>query len=337
MKPDITSQQTSDFVIKALSQLPASFRFQILEECPITNAFRDQKISLKSRKKTWYFDVAVKQIHRTSSFNVLLTHAAENTLLICNKLSDHLADFAEQHQINFIDEAGNARVFRHDLTLFISGNKLKPAAPNLVKQKLTFGTAKLIFVLLVDNSALQYSYRKLAKLANISLGMVSKAMSFLESGGYIYRTQSRYGFSNVNTLAALWLSEFSTTLRPKLKGLMLSINQSPNEISLSPLDVWGGEMAGAQLTQNLQPEQLQLFTFQPIQAVIHQLKAKVDAQGNLWLVPAFWGQDLQLTPYAKALLSAAELIASNDSRNYEIASQINHDYLHIDAFPQHRL
>ncbi|UYI47689.1 type IV toxin-antitoxin system AbiEi family antitoxin [Vibrio natriegens] len=88
----------------------------------------------------------------------------------------------------------------------------------------------------------------------------------------------------------------------------------------------------------LQPYELQLFTFEPLQKKLALLKAaKPDPAGRLWLVPAFWGKGLDINIKAKALLAVAELLASSDSRNKEVAELINEQYLHLKTLPETRV
>ncbi|WP_219722521.1 type IV toxin-antitoxin system AbiEi family antitoxin [Salinivibrio kushneri] len=55
------------------------------------------------------------------------------------------------------------------------------------------------------------------------------------------------------------------------------------------------------------------------------------------MVPAFWGKALDININAKALLAVAELLASRDSRNKEVAERINEQYLHLKTLPEPRV
>jgi hypothetical protein len=92
-------------------------------------------------------------------------------------------------------------------------------------------------------------------------------------------------------------------------------------------DFWGGEAAAEKLTQYLHPQELQLFTRQPLQKKLAQLKCRPNPEGLLWLVPAFWGAKLAWSETSQALLAVAELEASKDSRNIEVARMIHEQYL----------
>lgn len=96
----------------------------------------------------------------------------------------------------------------------------------------------------------------------------------------------------------------------------------------------GGEVAASKLTDYLTPEHALLYTRLPLQQKIREYRARPDERGNLTLATPFWGELLEITPFALALLSTAELLTSNDSRNQEVAEIINDQYLHLKQLPQ---
>ncbi|MCE9679188.1 hypothetical protein LZP69_08375 [Shewanella sp. AS1] len=297
------------------------------------HCFNDAEVILKARDKTYHFDVEIKHIHRKESLAALLPFVRPDTLLICNRLSPFLADFCSEHSINFIDNAGNARVTYKEFNLWVEGKRpLKSFSSNSPQAKPGVGFMKLLFALLVKDETLHLPYRDIANLANISLGMVSKGVQYLVAEKLISQGSSRDVLDQA-ALYRLWFEYYRTVLRPKLGGIKLDAPSDWRDIPLNQRDCWGGEVAADELTQYLQPYELQLFTFEPLQKKLAQLKAKPNTTGKLWLVPAFWGQELQINNKAKALLAIAELLASNDSRNREVAGQINEQYLHLKTFP----
>lgn len=338
----------SEQLIAALEQLPDSFQYKVVGESFSNEAFpnenrskerfHDASVEITNHSGEWRFNVEVKHVHRKDTLSNLKQHTKPNTLLICNPLSKLLASYCEQHNINFIDAAGNARIQNQNLTVWITGCTLPQSTlnQNNPTSTLTPGTAKLIFALLADEALLNRPFRELSKLANISLGMVSKGMAYLSNHRHLYQSTQPgkpRKLTDKQALASLWIQQYPHVLRPKLGGIQLSLSQSWQSLPVEPHDYWGGEVAAAQLTEYLQPEKLQLFSFEPLQKMIGKLSAKPDAQGGLWLVSPFWGQSLSINRDTIALLSVAELLASGDSRNIETARMINEQYLHLTTFP----
>ncbi len=332
---EICVNKEATLLMLAMDNLPPHIQGEsIFDQKPDDQLYSDAEVTLTAHGKRYQFDVEIKHIHRKESLIPLLDSARPDTLLVCNRLSTFLANFCSCNAINFIDEAGNARVNCNGLNLWVEGrNSLVSSSKYQGKPGLGF--MKLLFVLLVQDEVLHLPFRIIADMANISLGMVSKGFQYLSSEKLVSMGNSRR-ILDKEALYLLWIEHYRTVLRPKLGGIKLN---APHDWRLLPVasdDVWGGEVAADELTRYLQPYEFLLFTFEPLQKKIASLKAKPDPVGRLWLVPAFWGKDLSVNTKARALLAVAELLASNDSRNYEVAKIINEQYLHFKTLPEAR-
>jgi hypothetical protein len=318
----------------ALGNLPSHIYCQLRDDTKLhtrtDRPFTDASLHLQVGGEHYEFDIEVKLVRRKETLRQLIPYASPNRLLICNHLTPFLADFCVEHKLNFIDEAGNARVNCMGLNLWIDGKSPQQQLFNSHKMntanKPSIGVVKLLFPILAHPHLLQYSFREIAELAGVSLGMVSKGLDYLESEKLISMGSKRRILDEA-ALYRLWIEYYRTTLRPKLGGIRLDLTSSWQQIALESSDYWGGEVAADELTHYLEPFELQLFTFSPIQRKIAALKVRPHPNGRLWLVPAFWGKTLDINTKAKALLATAELHASNDSRNIEVAQQIYEKYL----------
>lgn len=330
MKPE------SDLLAQALSNLPPHFLPQGDHHPPHTDHNNETTITLGADDQRLQFEVVIKIIHRKESLAALLPTAHPQRLLVCNPLTDFLADYCTEHLINFIDTAGNARINAPGLTLWITGKQLQNQSTGTTTDtgaRMSIGTMKLLFVLLTHPEIRDAPYRELNVLAGISLGMVSKGYTYLKKEGYVRASGKHHRFMNEEELSIQWLRDYRTVLRPKLGGIQLTAPQQWRDIPLLKRDVWGGEVAADQLTNYLQPEQWQLFTSERLQQRIAQLGLRPTNHGTLWLVPAFWGEELQIDEKAQALLAVAELLTNGDSRNIEAAEIINEQYLHLKTLP----
>lgn len=321
----------SALAVNALALLPAHIKADFVQnESEVHERFTDGELCLTISGDEYHFYVAVKTVHRKESLSSLFADAAPNTLLICNRLTPYLADICMENGVNFIDSAGNVRINNGALHIWIESQQTRQSQKdfNLAgkSNKLGEGAAKLLFVLLSKPDALHLSYREIAEYANISLGMVSKGLGIFESESLISLGDTRR-ILDTERMLSLWVESYRLSIRPKLGGIRLQFEREWQDLPMEEDDFWGGEAAAEQLTRYLHPQELQLFTRQPLQKKLAQLKCRPNPEGLLWLVPAFWGVKLAWSETSQALLAVAELEASKDSRNIEVARMIHEQYL----------
>ncbi|REF25834.1 hypothetical protein BDD26_0372 [Xenorhabdus cabanillasii] len=324
------------FLSEITANLPAGFQLQYeLEPQYNIGSWQPDGYAklLSPDGNTFSFVLAVKKIHRKETLitaNEQATRYFSDTpsLLLCNYLTPALTKYCASHNLNFIDTAGNARISVPGLYLSIEGKKSKNNIQ--IKSKVSIGTLKLLFILLSAPETLNETYRSLSELAGISLGMVSKSFEFLENRRYYRRTKNGRRLMRIEELQMLWLREYATILRPKLSYIPLKSIHSWEDISLKSMEYWGGEVAAAILSNGyFIPENWQLFTPYPLQQRRMELNLHPNRDGKLRLTSAFWGNAFQLNHTAQTMLCVAELLASLDERNLEMARFINGKYLHL--------
>jgi hypothetical protein len=321
----------SALAMNALASLPAHVKVNFAQNEDITaDYFTDGELRLTVSGHEYHFYVAVKTIHRKESLSSLFADAAPNTLLICNRLTPYLADICMENGVNFIDSAGNVRINNGALHIWIESQKTSQSKKDFELaskgNNLGEGAAKLLFALLSSPDVLNLSYREIADYANISLGMVSKGLGILQAESLISLGETRR-ILDTERMLNLWIESYRLSIRPKLGGIRLQFESEWQNVPMEENDFWGGEAAAEQLTRYLHPQELQLFTRQPLQKKLGQLKCRPNPEGNLWIVPAFWGGKLAWSKTSQALLAVAELEASKDSRNIEVARMIHEQYL----------
>lgn len=325
---------TEDALLTAVSEnLPTNLRLTVKRSS--NNEDYDGLATLTvGRDQTFDFKIEIKSIHRKENLFLLKKawhdDATAQRLLICPHLTAAQAEICEELRLNFIDAAGNASIVTKGLFLRISGKKPVKSLTNSDNSaaRISEGTLKLLLVLLNDEQAINATYRELSAAAGISLGMVSKAFEYLESQRYYRKSKGGRRLLSPESLTALWLREYAVMIRPKLKRLNLVAPTYWQDLTLKPSEIWGGEAAAALLTEGyLYPETLMLFTHTPLQQRRKELGMHPQQHGSLQMTGAFWGETLKLSLRSQAMLSIAELLASRDSRNLEVARMINDKYL----------
>lgn len=92
------------------------------------------------------------------------------------------------------------------------------------------------------------------------------------------------------------------------------LNQKQGEI------LWGGEPAGAMLTNNLRPQVFTIYSNLELPEIAKTLRLVPDKTGNVEVCQKFWeNNDVNKVP---ALLVYTDLVNSGYGRNVEIANQI---------------
>jgi hypothetical protein len=316
---------------KSIAQLPTELQAEFTIHHSDKEPY-DAVIELTLGELRVPFYAECKTIHRKESLSSFLTHDdSTQRLLICNALSPFLRDYCHKHHINYIDSAGSARVVGPGVYILIQGKQHKSAQNQT--PVMSIGIMKCLFALLVDEELLSRPYNDIAQQANISLGMVSKAIRYLIANKHIPEKKEKRRLLDKPTLIYQWLLSYNRVLRPKTAMIRLNLGPHWSELDLHPDELWGGEVAANQLTGYLTPEHALLYTRLPLQQKIRQYRARPDDNGNLTVAQPFWGESLNLTPFALALLSVAELLNSQDSRNQEVAEIINDQYLHLKQLP----
>lgn len=252
----------------------------------------------------------------------------EPFILLCEYLSPNMQKYCIDNEINFIDAAGNVFILTHNYYINVSGKKNSELKKK--PQRISIGVMKLLFVLLADKDAINYTYRDIAELAGISLGMVAKGFDYLENKSLCRKGINGRRFTNLPELYSIWIQSYDSVLRTNLKKMTLMGDLSWKEMSLLQGECWAGEVAGYELSRGyLQPERIKIFTAYPFHERRKDFGLHPSSAGHYEFIEAFWSNDFHMTLTGYALLTIAELIASQDDRNIETARIINEQYLHI--------
>ena len=155
-------------------------------------------------------------------------------------------------------------------------------------------------------------------------------MTFLIENKHIAHQSTPRRFLDVQTLQYEWLISYQQKVAPKIPSIACPPPENWESVPLNAGDIWAGEVAAAQLTNYLIPQDYLLFT-QSMRPEKYPISKNHNAK--LRMKKAFWGKALSISQNAFALLTVAELLSSNDGRNRELAEMINDQYLHLTKLP----
>ena len=311
-----------------LQVLPNEWQPQIkIFNTPSDSGF-DGELTIQLKQQSRHYFLEFKQIHRKESL-VHYSHTNPNkqSILVCNTLSTYLRDICTELNVNYIDESGNIRIADDSTYILIQGRK---AVASKAIATMTTGIVKCLFAFFAEPELLNAPYTHIAERADISLGMVSNTINFLINNNHIAYKSTQRRFLDIQNLQYEWLISYLQKVAPKISSIACPPPENWKSVPLGQGDLWAGEVAAAQLTDYLIPQDYLLFT-QNMRPEKYPISKNHNAK--LRMKKAFWGKELRISQNAFALLTVAELLLSKDGRNRELAEMINDKYLHLTKLP----
>lgn len=256
-------------------------------------------------------------------------------ILIADYINPNLAQRLKKEGIQFLDACGNAYINNKKYFIYVKGNKVTdnlhtPTEPTTRRMFNTAGL-KIIFALLNDEKLIIQTYRTIADRADVALGNITKIFTELKEQGFLVELKDKRKLIDKERLFHKWVEYYPDKLRNKLfLGEFLAQNHDWwNDIQIEKFHgVWGGEVAAAKLTNYLKPQDAtayipKLEKFNLVrEAELKKMTVHADIQLNIvQLFEPFWRVE-DADRYAPDMLIYADLIATGNSRNIEVANLI---------------
>jgi hypothetical protein len=250
----------------------------------------------------------------------------DKPILATRYVSPPIADDLRKLGIQFIDTAGNAWLSNRDFMVWAKGER--PRARHLAQTNERLmgsdsGRAfqprglQVVFTLLCDPAWINKSFRELAHMSTVAHGTVQSVIADLEEEGFVRtlgnNSRGTRRMFNLDELLRKWTDAYARTLRPRT---LMARYYAPNDAQWRAWDLgaearWGGEPAGALLTQHLKPEDLTIYAgLAPPRLVVRQQLRKSAEPGHTRPVDfrrRFWDFSLEAAaaPHEAALRDAA--------------------------------
>jgi len=263
-------------------------------------------------------------------------------LFLSSYVTEGAGRVLRKEEINYLDRAGNCYLKSGSFLAFIEGQKApKDRRSNQPIRAFNASGLKLLFVLLAEKGAENWTYRKLAGVSGISRGTVGYVMKDLKRLGYIVEVDRERRLRNRRELIERWATEYTERLRPDLhRGRFRFLEKRSDtdwEGYLSNLSatMWGGEPAADILTRHFRPGMFTLYTKETKSTVGSQLNIAPDPEGPIELLEMFWDpEELEagsgvLGSIVPPVLVYADLLTSDNPRAREMASKIWSECLDI--------
>jgi hypothetical protein len=292
----------------------------------------------------------LRQIDRAETLGAIkaeLQEGPEPGVVVTPKLSAALARQCRAMDVPFLDGQGNAYLREPGVLILVMGQRQSQPGQGAAVRRATgrAGTAtglQLVFALLSEPALLKATSQVLHQAARVSLGSVPAVLGDLEQRGLLLRMGWGKGWQvpRWQPLLEAWTTQYPLVLRPKLRSFRFRLpGQGQWWQEVNPADYggqWGGEVAAALLGTVLKPQQ-SLIYLQPeamrlgLARLIREqgLRPDPDGSGDVEVVEAFWSNErLGLSSTTVPIpLVIADLLASLDSRNIEVARELRGSWI----------
>lgn len=294
------------------------------------------------------YAVEIKKIDRFATIEQIKNQSNKSQtprLLVSNKISKQSAEKCRELNVQFIDANGNAFLHAPDYFVFVLGQKSKESDDlnSLRKNGSRSGTAtglRVIFSLLCQPVLINATYREIAKIAGVSIGNMGWIFDDLNARGISTgnKNNGNYRILEWKRLIDEWVTNYPMKLRQKLNSKRFNA-ADPNwwkDVDITKYGAqWGGEIAADKLTNNLKPSTVTIY-MQPenirknITKLVIENKLSSNPNGNIEVLETFW--DFSNSEVASdavpPLLVYADLFATIDPRNMELALQVYKKIIH---------
>lgn len=256
-------------------------------------------------------------------------------LLITNFANPAMADQLKEHDINFIDLAGNAYINHFPAIIFVKGQKEKTQKVQNRRGNDPFTKAglKMIYALLEDPALINAPHRLIAERAAVALGTVGSIIQGLENQGHVI-PMGRRGkkLAYTKDLLNRWCWAYPEKL--KYKQLLGRFEGPPDfwrNLQVGDYNAqWGGEVAAYKHMKYLKPEEFIIYTDELVLAnIVIQNRLKKAKDGNIFIFKKFWAQtvDYKEDNTVHPILVYADLLEFKNQRTLETAKQFYDKYL----------
>jgi len=303
----------------------------------------DGKLTIIHKGSVCPYDVKIKKNFRIIHLSYLEVFNKElkNFLLFSEYITPPLREELKRKGIFYADACGN--MFLKSKTFYFYINGKKNINADSIRRNKCFGSAglKLIFNLLVNDAIINKSYRDISEITKLSLDTISRVFKELEQQKFIINVNKNYKkLYRKKELFEKWVSYYSEILKPKIiRGKYRALDNDFTALWKSvnincKKTKWGGEPAADLMTNYLRPEYFTVYTQENDEELLNNYKFISDPNGNIEVTDKFWfdeninfynniNNQLIVHPF----LIYADLVYSNNPRNYETANLIFKEYI----------
>lgn len=257
----------------------------------------------------------------------------EPMLLVTGQLSPKMAESLRDHQIAFLDTAGNVFLDRPEALLYVVGRRLPESQTVLRRRTASPKQLQVLYALMTMPALVSASYRTIAAKAGVALSTVNMAIDdLLERGLLVAGPEGQRRFGDWERVVEEWGAQYPARLKAKLPAKRYTADNRDwwQTTNLGQYHAaFSGEVAAAKLTHHLRPVRVMLYapSVMPKELILAE-RLRADPRGEIEIVQAFWHIEGDgPTDVAAPALVYADLLDTGESRNLDMARAIRKDYL----------
>jgi hypothetical protein len=289
------------------------------------------------------YAVEIKRALRPATLGAVLhqmQRLGQQALLITDYVTPPMADTLRERHVPFIDAAGNAYIEQPDVLIWVKGNKPPaPMVPPALGRAFQPTGLQVVFALLCDPERINRPYRELAAMAGVAHGTVGWVIPDLQQQGFVAQRKSGRSarrMYQIERLLTQWVDAYARQLRPRtlIGRYYVPTLEGWRDWPLEQYGaLWGGEPAGALLTDYLRPGELTIYG-EKLPALLAAQKKflKQPEPGHTAVIEVrrqFWhfNAEARHPNMVPLVLVYADLLATGDARCIDTAKMIYEAHL----------
>ncbi|MCX5791884.1 MAG: type IV toxin-antitoxin system AbiEi family antitoxin [Elusimicrobia bacterium] len=287
--------------------------------------------------KAHRYAAEVQAIDRVARLDLVKTKFNDlpgSKLLVAPYITAEMAEHCRALGLQFIDTAGNAYLKAGGMYIYITGHKRNLADMPAANDRATTATGmRVVFSLICRPELLNAPYREIAAAAGVALGTVGWVFIALQKRGHLLTDKrKRRQFVDIQRVIEEWALNYPVRLRPKLTAQRFHAPAADwwKNVRLEKYAArFGGEVAGDILTKYRNPGEVLIYLPGDPGRLIIDNRLKADPDGEVEIVEQFWHLDLKTKENRTVppLLVYADLLATPDARNHEVAKLVYERYI----------
>lgn len=293
----------------------------------------DLLIQVKLRQHTEVMLVVVKNEMRRQDvpqvmelFRKVVAGYKKEKILIAQYIPGPVKDELKKNHINYLEAAGNCFIELNNLFLFVNDRKTAPARKTSEGKLWNKTGLKYVYAVLKEPKILDLPLREQAAKAGIALGNLTGLREELNK--YLNLGNNAIAEQKWEQLLIYWGLQYNHRLKPTLemgtfRFLKPEMREDWRNLTVSRKTWWGGENAGAILTNYLRPLEFTAYTRNKTQVIV-DWKLVPDQNGDVHLYEPFWPieEDNTNKTHVNPIIAWAELNFELDQRLRETAERI---------------
>lgn len=241
-----------------------------------------------------------------------------------------------KRKIAYLEKNGNLFIHHQGVFVLIEAKKPVNLAKETGNRAFTKTGLKVVYLYLTAEEWLNKPQRAIARQTGTGLGNINNVNHGLEKEGFLLQiNKDEKRLQNKKELLEKWMNGYTVNLKPALRlGRFRFLHENDyinwGKLTIDHLNTWwGGEPAGAILTNYLQPGELTLYTTRNRNELMKDYKLVPDQNGNITAYTPFWtGEETpQYQNTVHPLLVYADLMNTGDNRCCETARIVWDKYL----------